>query len=428
MTTMPDPASALNPVPAAMSRAVVGGVDTHKDLHVAAVIDHGETVLATHSFSTTRAGYRALIRWMRSFGDVRRIGVEGTGSYGAGLTRQLAEAGLEVLEVDRPDRSDRRRKGKDDDLDAINAARAALHGRRTSIPKTKDGAVESLRVLRVTRNTAIRARRNALQLLRMSIVAAPEELRDQVRNLTKMQLIRTCAAWRPDLTNAADPVSATRIALKSLARRILELGDEIAALDELIAPLVRALAPQLLQRTGIGIEIAGQLLVTAGDNRQRLRSEASWAMLCGVAPLPASSGQTQRHRLNRGGDRQANSALHLAAITRIRIDDRTQAYVAKKRAEGHSMREIIRCLKRYIAREVYYLLNPAARRRSQPAARGAAPRRQASASPVPPPPPNPPERRRGQGAAPYRRNDLDRAEHRHTILGGGTARNHPLAP
>ena len=180
--------------------------------------------------------------------------------------------------------------------------------------------MESLRVLRVTRQTAIRARRNALQLLRMTIVAAPEELRDQVRNLTRMQLIRTCAAWRPETTNAADPVAATRIALKSLARRILELGDEIAALDELIKPLVTALAPQLLARVGIGIEVAGQLLVTAGDNPDRLRSEASFAMLCGVAPLPASSGMTRRHRLNRGGDRQANSALHLAVISRIRID------------------------------------------------------------------------------------------------------------
>jgi len=353
-------AAAVNSLSAgSTSRVVIGGIDTHKELHVVAVIDTAENVLATHSFSTTRAGYRALIRWVRCFGDVRRIGVEGTGSYGAGITRHLTEAGVEVLEVDRPDRSDRRRKGKDDDLDAISAARAAMHGRRTSTPKSKDGAVESLRVLRVTRNTAVRARRNALQLLRMTIVSAPEELRDQVRNLTRMQLIRTCAAWRPDLTNAADPASATRIALKSLARRILELGDEIATLDELIKPIVTSLAPQLLARVGIGIEIAGQLLVTAGDNRHRMRSEAGFAMLCGVAPLPASSGMTQRHRLiNRGGDRQANSALHLAVISRIRMDERTQAYLARKTSEGHSKLEIIRCLKRYLAREIYYLLKP----------------------------------------------------------------------
>jgi len=356
VTRMPQPYSAVKP--AVISQVVIGGVDTHKDLHVAAVIDSGENVLGTRSFSTTRAGYRALIRWMRGFGDARKVGVEGTGSYGAGLARHLTAAGIEVLEVDRPDRSERRRKGKDDDLDAIAAARAALHGKRTSIPKGKDGAVEALRVLRVTRGTAIRARRNALQLLRMSIVSAPEELRDQVRNLTRMQLIRTCASWRPDTSDAADPVSATRIALKSLARRILELGDEIAMLDELIKPIVEKLAPQLLNRVGIGVEIAGQMLVTAGDNRQRMRSEASWAMLCGVAPLPASSGMTQRHRLNRGGDRQANSALHLAVISRLRIDPATQAYAARKTAEGHSKLETIRCLKRYLAREVYYLLNP----------------------------------------------------------------------
>jgi transposase len=178
----------------------------------------------------------------------------------------------------------------------------------------------------------------------MTIAAAPEELRDQVHNLTRMQLIRTCAAWRPDPSDAADPTSANRIALKSLGRHILELGDEIATLDELIAPIVTALAPQLLERVGIGIEVAGQLLVTAGDNPQRLRSEPAFAMLCGVAPLPASSGLTRRHRLNRGGDRQANSALHLAVISRIRVDERTQAYVARKRTEGHSTLEIIRCL------------------------------------------------------------------------------------
>jgi transposase len=230
-------------------RVVYAGVDTHKELHVAAVIDGGEKVLGTRSFSTTRAGYRALLAWIVEFGQLARIGVEGTGSYGAGLTRQLAKAGITVLEVDRPDRSDRRRKGKDDDLDAINAARAALHQRRTVIPKSKDGAVEALRVLRVARAHAVRERRNALQLLRMTIVAAPDELRDQVRNLTRMQLIRIVAAWRPDVSNAADPVTAHRVALKSMGRRYLELSDEITDLDELINPLVEALAPQLLAGT-----------------------------------------------------------------------------------------------------------------------------------------------------------------------------------
>lgn len=339
-------------------RVVYAGVDTHKELHVAAVLDSGETVLGTRSFSTTRAGYRALLAWITEFGELARIGIEGTGSYGAGLTRHLAKFGVTILEVDRPDRSDRRRRGKDDDLDAINAARAALYQRRTVIPKSKDGAVEALRVLRVTRAHAVRERRNTLQLLRMTIVSAPEELRDQIRSLTRMQLIRILAAWRPDVSNAADPVTAYRVAFKSMAHRYLELTDEIGGLDELINPLVEALAPRLLQRVGIGIEVAGQMLVTAGDNPDRMRSEAAFAMLCGVAPLPASSGMTQRHRLNRGGDRQANRALHLAVISRIRLDPKTQAYVAKKTAEGHSKLEIIRCLKRYLAREIYFLLSP----------------------------------------------------------------------
>jgi transposase len=339
-------------------RIVYAGVDTHKELHVAAIIDGGETVLGTRSFATTRAGYRAMLAWIGAFGELARIGVEGTGSYGAGLTRHLAKAGVTVLEVDRPDRSDRRRKGKDDDLDAINAARAALHQRRTVIPKSKDGAVEALRVLRVARAHAVRERRSTLQLLRMTIVACPDELRDQVRHLTRMQLIRTLAAWRPDVSNATDPVTAYRVALKSLARRYLELSDEIADLDELINPIVEALAPQLLARLGIGIEVAGQMLVTAGDNPDRMKSEAAFAMLCGVAPLPASSGMTQRHRLNRGGDRQANRALHLAVISRIRLDPKTQAYVAKKTSQGHTKRESIRCLKRFLAREIYFLLNP----------------------------------------------------------------------
>ena len=349
----------LDPQPGQVTGVVVGGVDTHKDLHVAAVVDGGATVLGTESFSTTRAGYRALLGWMRGFGDLRRVGVEGTGSYGAGLTRHLAEADVEVLEVDRPDRTDRRRRGKSDTFDAICAAQAALAGRRTSIPKSRDGMVESLRVLKLTRATAIRARTKALQLLRHHIVSAPEELRGQIRNLTRMQLIRTCAAWRPDTVGFRDPVVATRISLKSLARRILELNDEIANLDALIEPLVRELAPQLIATSCIGIETAGQLLVTFGDNPARIRSEPAFAMLCGVAPLPASSGMTQRHRLNRGGDRQANRALHMIVISRLRVDERTQAYAAKKTAEGHSKLEIIRCLKRLLAREVYYLLRPA---------------------------------------------------------------------
>ena len=339
-----------------VSPIVIGGVDTHKEVHVAAVVDSHDVVLGTEMFATTRAGYRAMLKWMRSFGDVKRIGVECTGSYGAGLLRFLENAGIEVLEVTAPDKSVRRKKGKDDTLDAENAAHAAYAGIRTVTPKTRDGMVESLRVLRVARKTAVAARRVALQMLHAQIVSAPEELRDQLRNLTRMQLIRTIAAWRPDATDYCDVTTATRLALRSLARRYLELSDEIADLDVPIKALVEQLNPELLARTGIGVESAAQLLVTAGDNPERLHSEASFAALCGVSPVPASSGKTVRHRLNRGGDRAANSALHMIVISRWRMDETTQAYVAKRTAEGMSKLEIMRCLKRYVAREAYYLL------------------------------------------------------------------------
>lgn len=341
---------------AATRIVVVGGIDTHKDLHAAAVVDSDGTVLGTEFFSTTRAGYRALLRWMQGHGELARVGVEGTGSYGAGVTRHLSAAGIDVLEVARPDRADRRRRGKDDTFDAQAAAQAARLGQRVSTPKSKVGKIEALRVLKLTRALAVRSRVKALQLLRNHLVSAPDEVRDQARNLTRMQLIRVCAAWRPDPGASDDPVVATRIACRALARRYIALNDEVAMLDDLIIPLVRDINPALLNLPGIGTEIAAQLLVTVGDNPLRLRSEAAFAMLCGVAPLPASSGQTQRHRLNRGGDRQANRALHMAAIGRMRTDERTMAYVAKKTAEGRSKREIIRCIKRYIAREAYPLL------------------------------------------------------------------------
>jgi hypothetical protein len=367
--------------PAPQPSTVVGGIDTHKDLRVAAVVDAGGAVLGTQQFPTTRAGYRRLLAWMRAFGALGCVGIEGTGSDGAGVTRHLVEAGVRVLEVERPDRGDRRRRGKSDTLDAEAAARAALAGRRTGVPKTKDGAVEALRVLRLTRGTAVKARRAALQPLRNHIVSAPNAVRDAVRDLTRMQLVRTWAAWRPDADEFRDPVVATRIALKSLARRIVELGDEIAELDDLLAQLVRELNPALAAATGAGVEIAGQLLVTAGDNPERMTGEAGFAMLCGVAPLPASSGQTRRHRLNRGGDRAVNSALHMAVICRMRLDERTKADVARRTADGLSKREIIRCLKRYLAHELYPLLRGPATGAAPTRRRGGSRARSGAANP-----------------------------------------------
>ena len=334
-------------------RRVVGGVDTHKDLHVAAVVDEVDRVLASQCFATTRHGYKQMLAWMRTFGSLQRVGIEATGSYGAGLLRYMQKAGVEVLEVTTPDKHDRRKRGKNDDLDAQNAAHA---GKRTVTPKSRDGMIESLRVLKACRKTAVAARRVALQMIQNTIVCAPDELRETLRKMTRMQLIRTRAAWRPDLTDYRNVASAYRITLKSLGRRYLELHDEIADLDTMIVAIVDELAPALVARNSIGHETAAQLLLTAGDNVQRLRSEASFAALCGVSPVPASSGKTTRHRLSRGGDRAANSALHIIAIGRLRTDPRTQAYVAKRITEGHSKLEAIRCLKRYIAREVFSLI------------------------------------------------------------------------
>jgi len=303
-----------------------------------------------------------MLTWMRSFGELRRIGVESTGSYGAGLLRFAQKAGIEVLEVTTPDKQDRRRRGKNDDLDAQNAAHAAFAGQRTVTPRSRDGMVESLRVLTACRKTAVAARRVALQMIQNTIVCAPDGLRDILRAMTRMQLIRTLAAWRPDLTAYRDVEAAYRISLKSLARRYLELHDEISDLDTMIGAIVEEVAPDLVARPSIGKTSAAQLLLTAGDNPERLRSEASFAALCGVSPIPASSGKTIRHRLNRGGDRHANSALHIIAIVRLRTDPNTKAYVAKRVAEGHSKLEAIRALKRYIAREVFGLI---ARRQRQ---------------------------------------------------------------
>lgn len=339
------------------SASITGGVDTHKDLHVAAVVDAHNVVLGSKSFATTRHGYRQMLAWMRSFGELRRVGIAATGTYGAGLLRYLQKAGVEVLEVTAPDRGDRRRRGKSDDLDAQNAAHAAFAGRRTVTPKSRDGMIEALRVLKTCRKTAVSARRVALQMIHGTIVSAPDELRETLRTLTRMQLVRTLAAWRPDLTDYRNVTSAYKITLKSLARRYLELHDEIGDLDRMIAAIVDDLAPALVTRNSIGHTGAAQLLLTAGDNSERLRSEAAFAALCGVSPVPASSGRITRHRLNRGGDRAANSALHIIAIGRLRSDPRTKAYVARRMADGHSKLEAIRCLKRYIAREVFALIS-----------------------------------------------------------------------
>ncbi len=297
---------------------VTGGVDTHGQTHHAALIDGVGRHLGDREFPTTPTGYRALTAWLSSHHHLERVGVEGTGAYGAALTRHLHAHGIAVVEVDRPDRRARRAKGKSDPLDAYAAARAALSGAAAGIPKQRDGRVEAIRALRVARRGAVKARTQAMNQLKALLLTGPAELREQLRHLT----------------------------------------EEVRDADTDLTTLVSDAGPQLLALQGFGIDVAGQLLTTAGDNPDRLRSEAAFAHLCGVAPVPASSGRTHRHRLDRGGDRAANNALHTIALCRLRYDPRTHAYVVKRTNDGPSKTEIIHCLKRYIVREIFTALQP----------------------------------------------------------------------
>ena len=336
-------------------RALTGGVDTHADVHVAAVIDPDGGLLGVESFATDLAGYKDLSGWMGTFGTIGLVGVEGTGSYGAGLARHLHREGLIVVEVDRPNRQERARQGKTDSLDAIEAARAALSGRAFGVAKSRDGNVEAIRALMVARRSAGESRTKAINQIRQLVYTAPDELRERFVDVPSWRIAEGVAILRVHAD--ADPVRmATKSALGTLGRRAVALGEEGKRLDVLIARLVDKVAPELVELVGFGPHTVALLLIAAGDNPSRLRSEATWAKLCGVAPLEASSGKVTRHRLNRGGDRQANHALWRIVITRMACHEPTKVYVARRTAEGKSKREIMRILKRYVAREVYHYL------------------------------------------------------------------------
>ena len=334
--------------------AVVCGVDTHLDTNMAAALNGLGAELGTRQFPTTAAGHRALLGWLGSFGTVVRVGVEGTGSYGAGVARHLAERGVAVIEVDRPNRQNRRRRGKSDPIDAVSAARAALSGEANAVPRARNGAVEAIRVLRVARSSARHDRTEAINQMRSLVSTAPEQLREQLRGLSTYQLIERAAALRPG--SAMDVGSATKMALRELARRARYLGEQMDRLSTQLRPMVTAAAPALVARHGVGTDTAGALLVATGDNPERLMHEAAFAHLCGVSPIEASSGTVTRHRLNRGGDRRANHAPWRIVMVRMVSDPDTRAYVERRTKEGRSKREIMRCLKRYVARELYPLL------------------------------------------------------------------------
>ena len=352
MSTMADP-----------SRPVTGGVDTHLEFHVAAIIDDIGRILGTETFPASVAGYWSLLAWMRRHGQLRRVGVEGTGAYGAGLARFLTAEDIEVLEVNRPDRSARRARGKSDPVDAEAAARAALAGERVAAPKTHDGPVEAIRMLRICRRSAVRARTQCANQIHNIVLTAPDQLRERWRTVSITKLAAEAARLRPG-PDLADPTTAAKHALAGLARRWQHLDAEVRHLDAQLGELVRATAPDLCNVHGVGTDTAGALLVAAGDNPDRLTNEASFAALCGVSPVQASSGRIQRHRLNRGGNRDANNALWRIVLVRMSSDPRTRAYVERRAKDGLSKKEIIRCLKRYVARELYPLITQRGRHES----------------------------------------------------------------
>lgn len=338
------------------ARRVIGGVDTHGDVHVAAAVDPLGRVLATASFPADGPGYAALTEWLESFGAIGVVGVEGTSAYGAGLSRHLAGHGVSVIEIDRPNRQARRQHGKSDPLDAVEAARAVLAG-RGGRPKAKDGVVEAIRCLTVVKRSAREGRTRAIVQMRHLVYTAPDQVRAELKGRTIPELVRL-AGRCPDGAGHDVVDTSSTAALAFLARRVQGFDGELRRLDGLIAPLVELACPSLLGVVGVGPDTAAALLVAAGDNPDRLRSEAAWAHLCGVSPLPASSGKVIRYRLDRGGDRRANSALWRIVVVRLTCDPDTKAYVERRLKEGKSKREILRVLKRYVARQVYRHLRP----------------------------------------------------------------------
>jgi transposase len=335
------------------TRPVTGGVDTHLDTHVAAALDANGGVLGVASFPTTPTGFADLHAWLAGFGVLERVGVEGTGAYGAGLARHLLGCGVAVIEVDRPNRQARRMRGKSDSLDAVEAARAVLSGRARGVAKTGDGNVDAMRALLVARRSGRDARIACLNQLRHLGFCGPDELRERFRDMPRGRLAAEAAALRPR-SDSDTVMYATKLAMRTLGRRAITLTEDSDRLDVLLTDLVNETAPSLVELYGVGVHTAAILLVAAGDNAERVHSEAAWAHLCGVAPLPVMTGKTaNRHRLNRGGNRQANHALWRIVFTRMGSDPRTRVYVQRRLAEGLSKPEIMRVLKRYVARETY---------------------------------------------------------------------------
>lgn len=333
------------------SRRVVIGVDTHKHVHVAVAVDLLGVRLGDILVSADTGGYGRLREWALEIGRIESFGIEGTGSYGAGLTSFLRRHGHRIVEVNRGDRRTRREKGKSDTIDAEMAARSVLAGSAMTVPKTADGLSEMIRQVKVARDTARKGRTSAIITLKALVVNAPAELREALDPLRDRALIERCAGFRPG--RITDPTASMKHALRALAKRWLDLDAEIRGHDSVLEDLTAKASPTLRESFGIGADTAAEILIVLGDNPGRIRSEAAFAKLCGTCPVPASSGMTNRHRLYRGGHRQANAALYRTVIVRMRFHQPTVDYVERRTAEGLSKKDIIRCLKRFVAREAY---------------------------------------------------------------------------
>nr|WP_217907644.1 IS110 family transposase [Desulfosediminicola ganghwensis] len=314
-----------------LTREVILGVDTHLDQHIGVVIDSVGKLLGHLSVTANSKGYKQLAKWARSFGDLQRAGIEGTGTYGAGLARYLAAEDVLVLEINRPDRSMRRFRGKSDPTDAESAARTVLSGTDCAVPKSQSGAAEAMRIISVARRSTVKSRTQTINQLRGLLISAPDEIRSRLWKSNAAECAKCCARLRSlGETNWSKTLATT---LRLLAKRWLYLTEELKLLDKDLEQLTAKAATRVRKQFGVGPQTAAILLSVAGDNPERLRSESALASLCGVNPLEASSGKTVRHRLNRGGNRAANNALWTIAMVRMRSDPRTQVYVARRTAE-----------------------------------------------------------------------------------------------
>lgn len=334
---------------------VILGADTHKRFHTIAIIKETGEELAACSFDASAKGYRKALGYARGFGVVLRAGIEATGSYGSGLSSYLGKEGIECYDVYAPDKKRRRLVGKDNEKDAFQAAQAALSYTRCAKAKDRSGDVEALRLMEAAYGQLVKQRTAAVNALKASLVTLPDGMRTRLEGHPTAALVKACAAFRTT-RSPKDPVAGAKTALRSLARTVSFLNEEIAVLEKQVDACARSLLPNTTALYGVGCHGAVKFLNAAGKNIGRMKGDASFSMLCGTSPVPASTGDTYRYRLNRGGDRQANSALYIMALNRIRACEKTQAFIEKKMGEKKSKKDAIRALKRYLAREVYSAL------------------------------------------------------------------------